>query len=156
MRGVLVRPARPGDGAALAPCLRASDLQEIRAVGSSPDALEDGVAGSSPCWAVEVDGRVEGLWGVGRPSGALRPTAWFLQSGALTPRQLARHAPVWLARMLREAGQDLWNVVPAESVAEAWLARLGARLSPDSFASAYVPGLSLRVFTLPLEILDRV
>lgn len=153
MRGVLVRPARPGDGDELAPRLRPSDAFEVAAVGGDLASVEAGVRASRPCWAAELDGRVEGLWGVGRPPG-LPPTAWLLQSGALTARHLARHVPVWLPRMLREAGQDLWNVVPAGSLAEAWLERLGALVNrefPHRFA-----GHRFHAFVLPLEILDRV
>lgn len=117
----------------------------MRAVGGSPHRLGEGILRSSPCWAALVDGQVEGLWGVADDA------AWFLQSGVLTPRQLARHAPVWLARMLREAGHDLWNVVPAGSVAEHWLEHLGALVNreyPHKLA-----GARFHSFILPHDLL---
>lgn len=127
-----IRPATPEDVVALAPRLRAADLQEIAArSGRRPeDVLLDGVTKSRECYAAELaSGEVIALFGVGDTPEPRLGGVWLLGSDAIFSVRLTflRHSLRWVRALSR--GYDLLGnfVDERNTVHIAWLRWLGFR-----------------------------
>lgn len=127
-------PPTRGDITELADNLRAQDRAELDACGH-PDHLEaiaSSVARSVWCYAVRVDGELAAIMGVSAHGTLMAPIGvpWMLGTD-LVPRNrrtLAKLAPEYIARMLREF-PVLMNLVHARNtVAVQWLRRCGFSL----------------------------
>lgn len=133
---VELRAPTPADVDALAAGLRPQDQDELDACGQ-PDhraAIAASVEASAWCRAVLVDGQLAAILGVA-PFGTLLAPAgapWMLGTD-LVPRHrrtLARLAPRYIRRMLRDF-PALKNYVHARNtIAVRWLQRIGFRLHP--------------------------
>ena len=127
-----VRPARLEDAAALAPILRAADLQEIAASSGRPplEVLEDGLRHSpAPYAAALSDGTVVALLGVAPTATPELGAVWLLGSDHLSTHRLTflRHSREWL-RILFADYQLLGNLVDARNTLHvAWLRWMGFR-----------------------------
>jgi len=116
---ISVRPARPGDAIALAPCLRREDLDEIAAAtGESPlEVLQRGVAGSTRCYAIaDAADRAIAMFGVVPELDTHDGIAWLLASDRLLEhsRVFLRLSRAW-ADELQCGYRVLWNWVDARN-----------------------------------------
>ena len=136
MRSVTILPATDAHAVALAPCLRAADLAEVRASsGREPLAALRYSLGCSSHAVAAVDdlGRVICMFGVGSSdimSGIGSP--WLLGSDLIVKhrRQFARQCRDYLALML-DAYPVLENAVDARHVeAIRWLQWMGFVVGP--------------------------
>lgn len=130
-----IRPATDEDCAELAATLRASDLEEMRAVGvASPlEALLEALAISDASYAWRVDGRMAAAWGVAAVSADPRiGSIWMLGSPLVDV-----HQRYFLRRICRPMLKQLLgfypvlvNAVDARSlVSLRWLAWMGFEVS---------------------------
>lgn len=116
---IRVRPARPDDAAALAPRLRAADLQEIHAVTlqTPHEVLLGGIACSDPCHTVvDDDDRPLAVFGVVPGQDAGTGVIWLLGSDELVsrPRTFLKSSRAWIGTLL-ERYHTLSNVIDARN-----------------------------------------
>lgn len=111
--------------------LRQQDIDELQALGHGDLAapIRDGVALSSWCYTLLIDGRVAAIFGVAPAGGLLDPRGvpWLLGTDLIWPnrRALARHARRYILRMLATY-PHLINIVHARNThATRWLRRAG-------------------------------
>lgn len=144
------RPA-PADAITLAATMRAQDVAEVHATGRTDllAVIEEGIARSTMCWAAYVDGELAAIFGCA-PFGSMldpRGVPWLLGTD-LIPRHrriFVRESRPYIARMLA-AYPSLINAVHAENtVAVAWLRRMGFHLEP---ATPIHTGAMFHVFTM--------
>ena len=116
---IQVRPARLDDAGALAPRLRAADMQEIQAVTRQTplEVLLGGIAASNPCAAV-VDGsdRPLAVFGVVPGEDPGIGVVWLLGSDELVEQPVAflRRSRAVIDGLLGRY-HTLWNVVDARN-----------------------------------------
>lgn len=145
--GLQYRPATPEDAVALAPRLRASDLDELARVSDRPiiDRLLDGIRLSDESWSCLKDDEVIGIIGVGR-NGALG-TVWMLCAPEVEqhPRLMLEHPRAWLAS-IESRYSTLCNAVSEHNTATIeWLQRLGFTVG-DACPGYGKPGEVFRIF----------
>lgn len=129
---VEVRPPTRLDIDALVAGMRRQDRVELAAAGIAPrEAVADGVTRSTWSLTATVDGEVACIFGVA-PFGGGAGVPWMLGTDLVTQnrRALARLAPAYISQMLG-VFPHLLNVVHARNtVAVAWLKRVGFTLQP--------------------------
>lgn len=121
------RPTK-ADIVELAGHLRPQDVAELQALGYTKMrfVIEHCVRASDWCWAASVDGELACIFGVG--GGA----PWMLGTPVVARRRriLAREAPRYIQQMLKDHPRLVNRVHAANTVAVAWLRRVGFTLHP--------------------------
>lgn len=126
----IVRPAKPQDAYSLAPRLRKSDVNEIKAAsGSTPEAaLVDSFEVSDPdmIWSAERYGQVEVMFGANDINGEVGGI-WMLGSDAIyqNPRNFLKHCNEYLD-VMHTRYPYLTNFVSVKHrAALRWIMKLG-------------------------------
>jgi hypothetical protein len=115
-------------------CMRPQDVAECHAAGHTDlhAVIRDGVARSTWCHAVRIDGKLLAIFGVAPLGTVLDPRGvpWLLGTPELPRcrRALGRHAPAYIASMLASYPHLLNHVHAENTVAVRWLRRMGFTL----------------------------
>ena len=127
----MVEYRRPTDAdiTDLAANLRQQDVAELRALEFTdmPHVVRHCVLLSDWCWAARVDGGLACIFGVSKNG-----EPWMLGTDLVAKhrRNLAREAPHYIRLMLKDHPRLINRVHAANTVAVAWLRRVGFTLHP--------------------------
>jgi len=143
---IVARAAEPADATALAPRLRAADVEEIHAAFGPvdiADALRASLRSSVKAWTATLDGEPLFIGGVGClsfVSGVGSPWLVAAEEATRYPAALTRVAKGFVPEML-ELFPRLENWVDVRNKASAaWLARLGFTLyDPEPYGPQGLP-----------------
>lgn len=143
-----VKPAAYAEVNRLAHRMRAADVREVEAVGSTPKrALVRGLKGSTLVWTAWLDGRPVAMFGVA-PLNVMtgRGSIWMLGTDEVPKgaRELLRQGPAFLAGMHAEFPR-LENAVAADNLAAIRLLRaLGFAIEDEI---VHIGGVPFRRFS---------